>query len=129
MRLLLDAHVLLWIIYSPSDLTRRVRDLLADQSNELVVSHATLCELLNKIGRGKLLLAGTSVAKTMDLIRALDVTFLPVDESLILAAASLPHHHSDPFDRLLIAQAIAENVTVLSADNKFSFYPIELIWQ
>jgi PIN domain nuclease of toxin-antitoxin system len=74
MKLLLDSHTLLWAIYAPDMLTNRVRELLADKDNELVISHAVLWEVLNKVGRGKLLLAGTSVVETMRHIDDLGVT-------------------------------------------------------
>ncbi len=129
MKLFLDSHTLLWAIYAPPMLTDRVRELLADKDNELVISHAVLWEILNKVGRGKLLLADTSVAGTMQRIDELGVTFLPIDRSLILSAASLPHHHSDPFDRMVIAQAIANNIPVLTRDDEFYKYDIQGIWQ
>ncbi len=110
-------------------LTDRVRELLSDKNNELVISHAVLWKVLNKVGRGKLLLAGTSVSGTMQRIDDLGVTFLPIDRSLILAAASLPHHHSDPFDRMLIAQAMANDIPVLTRDDEFYRYPITAVWQ
>jgi PIN domain nuclease of toxin-antitoxin system len=65
----------------------------------------------------------------MQRIDDLGVTFLPIDRSLILAAACLPHHHSDPFDRMVIAQAIAHDVPVLQRDGEFYKYPITAIWQ
>ncbi|RXH57373.1 type II toxin-antitoxin system VapC family toxin [Granulicella sibirica] len=128
MRLLLDSNVLLWAIYSRAHLTEQVKTLLADEENELCVSHATLWKLLSKIGRSKLLLAGTSVHDAMSKVQDLGVTFLPIDEDLILAAASLPHHNSDPFDRMLIAQAVAEKLPVLTADGQFSLFDVSVIW-
>ncbi len=81
MKLLLDSQVLLWSIYAPHLLTERLRLLLRDPATELIVSHAGLWELLGKIGRGKLLLAGTSIDLAMQRIAALGVTFLPVPKS------------------------------------------------
>ena len=129
LRLLLDSHTLLWAIYSPDRLSNRVSLLLQDEANELVVSHATLWELLNKIGRGKLLLAGTSVNDVVERVMALGVTLFPIELNHMLLSSSLPHHHSDPFDRMIIAQAMEENLPVLTSDAQFSAYDIEIIWQ
>ena len=97
MRLLLDSHALLWAIYSPERLSARIALLLQDEANELVVSHASLWEILSKVARGRLLLAGTSVEGVKERVDTLGVTYLPIELSRILLAASLPQHHSDPF--------------------------------
>ena len=128
MRLLIDSHVALWAIYDPTQLSRRAQALVDDLSNELILSHASLWELLNKIGRGKLLLAGTSIPSTMARVEALGVTFLPIEQADILSAASLPHHHSDPFDRMLVAQALKGQLPILSADSMLTRYAVNVIW-
>ena len=129
MRLLLDSHALIWAIYSPDRLSLQASQLLHDEANELIVSHATLWELFSKIGRGKLLLAGTSVDRVMERISALGVMLLPIELSHIVSSASLPHHHSDPFDRMLIAQALEQNLPILTADTIFAAYGAPVIWQ
>lgn len=106
MTILVDAHVLVWALYEPEKLSAAAHELLEDEENILLVSDATLWELLNKIGRGKLAVAGSSPARTYDRIRELGVRFVAVDRADILTASTLPHHHSDPFDRMLIAQAM-----------------------
>lgn len=128
MRLLVDSHVVLWAIYDPPQLSRRAQALVDDLSNELILSHASLWELLSKIGRGKLLLAGTSVSGTMARVQALGITLLPIEQADILSAASLPHHHSDPFDRMLIAQALTGQLPILSADAMLTRYAVDVIW-
>ena len=126
---MLDSQVLLWSIYAPHLLTDRLRLLLRNPATELIVSHASLWELLGKIGRGKLHLAGTSIDLAMERIAALGVTFLPVEFDDIAAAARLPQHHSDPFDRVLIAQAMHWKVPIASSDGMFPKYDIEVIWK
>lgn len=128
LRLLLDSHALLWAIYSPERLSARIALLLQDEANELVVSHASLWEILSKVARGRLLLAGTSVEGVKRRVDALGVTSLPIELSHILLAASLPHHHSDPFDRILIAQAKAEALPVVTTDAALSAYGAEIVW-
>ena len=129
MRLLLDSNALIWAIYSPGDLTARARLAIQDEAVELLVSHASLWELLGKIGRGKLLLAGTSVNKAMQRIRDLGVTLVSVEERHILAAANLPNHHNDPFDRVIIAQAIDLRVPVVTSDSMFRNYGAQVLWK
>ena len=128
-KLLLDSNAVIWTIYSPSDLSTKAKAAVEDNAVELLVSHASLWELLGKIGRGKLLLAGTSVDRAMQRIRDLGVTFLPVEEHHILAAANLPQHHSDPFDRVIIAQALDRKVSVVTSDTMFHNYGIQVLWK
>jgi len=129
LKLLLDSQVLLWTIYAPHLLTERVRLLARDPATELIVSHASLWELLGKIGRGKLLLAGTSVDTAMERIGALGVTLIAVELDDIVIAAKLPKHHADPFDRVIIAQGMNWRLPVASSDGMFPNYDIEVIWR
>jgi PIN domain nuclease of toxin-antitoxin system len=129
LKFLLDSEVIVWLIYSPDRLPDRIRDIAADMNHELLVSHASLWELLGKIGRGKLLLAGTSVDRAFQRIMDISDSFLPVTAEQIVASAKLPQHHHDPFDRVIIAQAIEAGLPVLSCDSKFSLYDIEVIWK
>jgi PIN domain nuclease of toxin-antitoxin system len=103
--------------------------LLQNPETELVVSHASLWELLGKISRGRLLLAGTSVETAVQRIVDLGVTFLHVELEHIVAAALLPHHHGDPFDRVIIAQAMAKGFAVATSDGMFAKYGVEIIWE
>lgn len=121
--------MLLWAVFSPVELTEPVKAILRDQENELIVSHASLWELLGKIGRGRLLLAGTSVEAALQQIVDFGVTFLPVELSHIVAAPLLPHHHQDPFDRVIIAQAIDQGLPVITSDGKFELYDITVLWK
>jgi len=97
MKLLLDAHILLWALHEPERLTDRTAKAIADESNELIVSLATLWEIGNKAAIGRLPLAGTSVARIVHRIEGLGASFLSILQSEIVAAATLPHHHTDPF--------------------------------
>ena len=102
--------------------------ILEDPANELIVSHSTLWELLNKVGRGQLRLTTGSVKEVFGRIQVLGVTLLAVNLNDILAAAALPHFHSDPFDRMLVAQALAEDVPLITIDPEISQYPVQIIW-
>ncbi len=120
--------MVVWAIYQPDKLSPLVSGLLADPTNEFVVSHVTLQELLNKVGRGKLVVAGTSVRGVFERIQRLSDTLLPVTLDHILAAASLPQIHHDPGDRLLVAQALAEGVTLITLDPEIVDYGVATVW-
>ncbi|WP_317890477.1 type II toxin-antitoxin system VapC family toxin [Granulicella aggregans] len=128
MRYLLDSHAVVWAIYSPDRLSPLATTLLSDLSNEFVVSHVTLQELLNKVGRGKLPIAGTSLTGVFARIQRLSDSFLPVTLDHILAAASLPQIHHDPGDRLLVAQALAESIPLMTLDPEIREYAVPTIW-
>ena len=80
------------------------------------------------MGRRGILVAGTSVANVFSRIEELGVTLLPVSMDHVLSAAGLPDIHRDPFDRMCIAQALAEGVPLLTIDPKIWFYPVQTIW-
>jgi PIN domain nuclease of toxin-antitoxin system len=129
LKLLLDSNVLLWAVYAPEHLTEKVRLFLEAPENDLFVSHASIWELLEKIGRGKLLLAGTSPTTSIQRFMDIGITLLPIELTHIQAAAELPQHHSDPFDRVILAQAIEKGMPILTSDGAFERYPVEVIWR
>lgn len=128
MRLLLDSHVLLWAIYEPERLSRLAEDLISDESNELFVSLASVWELANKAAAHRLPVAGSSVERMIARIEELGVSFLAISQSDIVAAASLPQHHSDPFDRMLIAQAQAHSLSLITKDPQIAKYAVQVLW-
>lgn len=127
MRLLLDTHTFLWFIYrQPAG--ERYFQLCLDPANALYLSAASYWEISIKAGLGKLDLAA-SWPKVFD--RELDantIHWLPIEKSHCLELLTLPRHHRDPFDRLLIAQARVEGLTLLSADANFNGYDVAVIW-
>jgi PIN domain nuclease of toxin-antitoxin system len=128
-RLLLDTHTLLWQGISPDRLSSRVRQLLDAASNQRLVSVATLWEIAIKVSLGKLALRQDSFERLIDEgLAAAKATLLHIEPTHIKLVATLPYHHRDPFDRLLIAQALAEGVTLLSADAELDAYGLQRIW-
>ncbi len=119
---------MVWAIYSPDRLSTLAKSLLNDPTNEFLVSHVTLQEILFKVGRGKLPIAGTSLSTVFARIQQLSDTFLPVSLNHILAAASLPQIHHDPNDRLLVAQALAEGISLRTIDPEIRDYAVPTIW-
>jgi PIN domain nuclease of toxin-antitoxin system len=128
MKLLLDTHVLLWSAMDEGRLSTIARSALSDPGNELYISSVSGIELATKIAIRKLRISGTldeflNAAQTRFTIREAPFTLAHAREMV-----RLPLHHRDPFDRALIAQAIADNLTLVSADHEFVNYGVPLIW-
>ena len=123
-RLLLDSHVLLWLATDDPKLGPAVRTVIADGSNTVLASIASLWELTIKAGLGKLTLP-TGFHR---LLVENGLTILPINVRHIDRLDSLPRHHGDPFDRMLIAQAQADGLTLVSADRTIRFYDVPVLW-
>lgn len=128
MNLLLDTHTFLWLDTAPAKLSPTVRALCQDPNARLFLSVVSIWEIIIKAALGKLTLRTPLRTILADQARINGLQILPVTLDHVLAVEGLPLHHSDPFDRLLIAQAIAEGFTVVSADHVFSRYPASLVW-
>ena len=126
MRLLLDTHVFLWLNDDP----RRVGDhldLLHDPATERLLSAASVWELAIKVGLGKLQIPEPVDTWVPSRVRATATSPIAVEHDHAVRVASLPDHHRDPFDRLLIAQAQALGVPILTADRAFGRYDVEVL--
>ena len=126
MRLLLDTQVWLWMVVAPERLSPAARRLVASEDNELILSAASSWEIAIKHALGKLQLPGKPEALAPQWMERTGVTQLAVLHRHALHVASLPPHHRDPFDRLLIAQAQVEDVAVLTADAHFERYEVSV---
>jgi len=127
-RLLIDTHTLIWAMDDPSKLSEPAAMALQDPTNELLLSAATIWEMAIKIGQGKLKLSLPYRMWMEKAIAELELTTLPVTIQYAEQQASLPSHHKDPFDRLIIAQAMIERVQVVCEDAAFDAYGITRIW-
>ena len=127
MRLLLDTQAWLWMLGAPDRLNDEARQLVEDTANVLLLSSASSWEIAIKWGLGKLELPEPPEEYVPSRLRSSGVTPIPIEHSHALRVTNLPHHHRDPFDRLLIAQALVEGVPILTADRVFAGYPIERI--
>ena len=127
MRLLLDTHVWLWTLVSPSRLSAEALAELGDPDNELYLSAASTWEIAIKYGLGKLPLPEPPRQFVPPRLDRDGVIALPVEHAHTLAVAELPPHHDDPFDRLLIAQAQLERMTLVSADPFVARYEVDLL--
>lgn len=120
--------MLIWAIFHQDKLTPRAAAILKDSTSRLIVNQGTLWELLAKAGRGKLRFERATVNFLLDEVMNLGVNLLPITLEQVILSVQLPHHHSDPFDRLLIAHAIQGRLPVLTADPMFCNYDIDVIW-
>lgn len=128
MNALLDTHAVLWAVLDPAKLGLQAADLLSDPDNRLFVSPASYWEIAIKISRGKFILERPYEAFWKDGLALLGATILPIELRHTSQLLSLPFHHKDPFDRLLIAQALAEGLPLVSADPVVEAYGVQRIW-
>ncbi len=128
MNLLLDTHTFIWWSLTPERLSQRVSSLLADPSNNLILSVASVWEMQIKLQLGKLNLE----LPLRELIETQQQTnnlqLLPIQVTHVWALENLPIPHKDPFDRILIAQATVEQHPLLSIDAIFDAYPVNRVW-
>ena len=124
MKLLLDSHAFLWWLTEDPKLSTEAKQVVADPSSVVHVSAATIWELSIKAALGKLDLGGANLVEE---IEENDFLELPITARHSLAAATLPRHHDDPFDRMLIAQARLEGLMVVTRDPAFRAYDITLV--
>jgi PIN domain nuclease of toxin-antitoxin system len=128
MKVLVDTHTFLWDLLSDHRSSRRAKQMLKSDEHELYFSLVSLWEFAIKIKTGKLNVLGSSVSYLRYEMENYSMQLLPIRYQHILALETLPAHHSDPFDRLLIAQAITESLPILTHDEKFSLYPVKILW-
>jgi len=127
MRAILDTHAFLWAMAGDRRMSQRAHDLFQGPS-ELFLSFASIWEILIKVQLEKLRLprpAGPFVIRKLAENR---IEALRINLDHLLAFEGLPMHHRDPFDRMLIAQAINESLPIVTADKIFARYPVEVIW-
>lgn len=128
MRVLLDTHAFLWWIGDDPRLSERAREVLSDGDNDLVFSAASGWEIAIKARLGRLHVPGDLNTYLFRQLTENYTSVLPVHLSHALRVHALPDHHRDPFDRLLVAQAIVEEIPLLSADPRIARYPVEVVW-
>ena len=126
MNLLLDTHILLWYLEGHPNLPETQRLKIEDRRNQVAVSAVSLWEMTIKISIGKLELMDDLATIESTLLRQ-GILILPIQTAHLQHLLGLPFHHRDPFDRLIIAQALAEKMTLVSDDAAFAMYPVSLL--
>jgi PIN domain nuclease of toxin-antitoxin system len=126
-RFLVDTHVFLWLIQGDPQLSSRVRSIIADDTNQLNFSVVSIWEIVIKLNIGKLKIEH-SIEDVYQLLAQLKIEIMPIERSDLDRYLTLPLHHRNPFDRLIISQAIERELILISADGSFEPYPVERLW-
>lgn len=128
MRLLLDTHSFLWFIGGDKSLSAYARSLIEDDANEVFLSVASLWEIAIKVSLGKLRLEQPFDLLIPQQLYVNNIELCAITIQHASAVATLPFHHRDPFDRLLIAQALVEQFPIIGQDQIFDAYAVQRIW-
>ena len=127
MKILLDTHTFLWYLQDSNQLSDKAAEILEDSSNSLWLSIASLWEMSIKLGLGKLSLQ-QSFSELEEVLQQLKIEILPITFSDTKRYINLPLHHRDPFDRILVAQAMNHSLILISRDSAFDAYSIQRFW-
>jgi PIN domain nuclease of toxin-antitoxin system len=127
MRILLDTHVLIWLVEGDKNLSVVARSAIEDEGNSLYLSIASLWEITIKLSLGKLDLQLSVDEMVKSFLIPGGIEVLQIETNHLSVLRDLPLHHRDPFDRLIIAQAQAEKMTLISADGVFGQYGVDLL--
>lgn len=128
MRVLLDTHAFLWWDLDDVRLSDTARGIIADGATQVVVSAASIWEVAIKAGKGRIDLPSDLNAYVDDRLRRYRWVVLPIDERHAVRAAGLPMIHTDPFDRMLVAQGQLEGIPIVTTDAEVKRYDVETIW-
>ena len=122
MRVVLDTHIFLWFVLGDQKLSATARQIIEDPQNEKLLSVASIWEVTIKVSTGKLKLNTGTVTFFDEACRQNAIAILPITLAHLAPLETMPFHHRDPFDRLLIAQSLVENIPIVSADAAFDTY-------
>jgi PIN domain nuclease of toxin-antitoxin system len=128
MQVLLDTQAFLWWVFADGRLSRRVSKVMANEDNDCLLCMASVWELAIKAGGGKIKLNEPIAQFIPSELRANGFSLLDIRLAHVFVIEQLPQHHRDPFDRLIVAQAIVEDLPVVSVDSALDSYEIERIW-
>ncbi len=128
MNALLDTHVFMWWITDDPRMSQRARQVFGNPDVDLLLSAASAWEIAIKAGAGKLELEGDLERFVPEQLDENGIEVLPVELAHALRAGTLPGHHRDPFDRLLVAQAQLERIPIVTGDPLMKLYDVEVIW-
>jgi PIN domain nuclease of toxin-antitoxin system len=128
MRAILDTHTILWWVTNNPQLSQVVRNMITDSSNTFYLSVASSWEIIIKFNTGKLPLPEPPIQFIQSCLSVNHFESMSIELSHVLQLNTLPNHHKDPFDRILIAQAQVENIPILTLDKLIVQYPVQTIW-
>lgn len=128
MRVLLDTHALLWWLFDDLQLSNPAREVIKSIDNQVFASSASAWEIATKHRLGKLPEAEEASRNLPELLRAARIDALLITVEHAIAAGSLASPHRDPFDRMLIAQAMIEKMAIVTSDSEFAQFDVKIIW-
>jgi PIN domain nuclease of toxin-antitoxin system len=127
MRYLIDTQILIWLFGLSDNIPKNIHKLLKDTKNDIFVSSVSIWEIAIKKSVGKLTFP-FELKNIINEIEKLSINILDISSDHLIKVAYLPFHHKDPFDRLIISQAIIESLPIISSDRNFNYYDIKNIW-
>lgn len=127
MAYLLDTHTLLWFVAGDKQLPESSKEIIKNVNESCFLSAASLWEITIKHQLKKLEL-GISLEELFEFVDRNQIEIIPINSLHLLQLSKLPFYHHDPFDRMIIAQAISENLKLISKDSIFKKYPVNLVW-
>jgi PIN domain nuclease of toxin-antitoxin system len=128
MKALLDTHAFLWYLMADGRLSAAARTTIANLGNQLFLSKASLWEIAIKVSIGKLTLPAPFASLIPQKIQEMAIHVLEIELDHIAAIVSLPFHHKDPFDRMLVTTCLAAQLPIVSADSAFDIYGVARVW-
>ena len=128
MSILLDTHALIWFISGDKQFSEKATEIIEGQQDGVFVSLATIWEMAIKVGLGKLKLRLRLEGELQTFLEQNGFELLPIEYAHVARVALLPFKHRDPFDRLLVATALIENMTIVSHDAVLDDYGIKRVW-
>lgn len=128
MKLLLDTCTFLWIVSDSPELTDNARTYFGDHENEIYLSVVSVWEIMVKYSLGKLPLPAEPVSFIREQREQHEINHLSLDESSAFHLSELPNIHRDPFDRMLVCQAIEHDLSILTPDHMINQYPVRVVW-
>jgi PIN domain nuclease of toxin-antitoxin system len=128
MDVLLDTHTFIWYIEGNTRLTEKAKDAIESSEGKIYLSIISLWEIAIKNGKKQLILHN-EFDSLLDVLSSLEIEILSITFVDTKIYRNLPLHHRDPFDRMIISQAINNNLTIIGCDQSFNDYPIQMLWK
>ena len=128
MNVLLDTHTFIWYIEGNAKLTQKARDVIEVSGDKIYLSIISLWEIAIKTGKKQLTLQN-EFDDLLDVLHSLEIEILTITFADTQIYKNLPLHHGDPFDRMIISQAINNSLTIVGCDQSFNDYPIQILWK
>ena len=127
MKYLLDTHSVIWYLKASPELPKKIRDLIHNNETGIYISSVSLWEIVIKMSLGKLDI-NMPLDELLDIIKSKDFNILQIEDECLKKLSNLPFIHKDPFDRLIISTALAENLIIITADENIKKYDVSWIW-